>query len=106
MHVEIHGHTERSRITGATRFDISTILPPASVEIAGLYYASFLYTGKWDHGKGIALVSGGKIVGDPRSVKRAYSSYRSWFKRVKRIGIARAREANLQPLSGTELSWY
>jgi hypothetical protein len=39
-------------------------------------------------------------------METAYKAYAAWFKRVKSIGIADARKQRVDPLQGTNLSWY
>ena len=81
-------------------------MPSASVEIAALYYISFLYTGLPDHADGIALQGADGSLNPPGSVDIAYKAYREWFVQVKIMGLATARNRQLSPLKGTHLRWY
>jgi hypothetical protein len=100
--------------SGTTRFDISQTFAPAQVNLAALYAVSYIYTGHYDHaaavafrGKGASYTdSTGNYVTKASAIHKAYRSYREWFAKVRQMGLANARKANLQPLNGTGLSWY
>jgi hypothetical protein len=87
---------------------------PAPINLAALYYISYLYTGNWKHGSAIALRgpevestdTPGLYATRQEAVHKAYASYRRWYEEVKRVGLPRAREKKLDPLEGTGLSWY
>jgi hypothetical protein len=100
--------------SGATRLDISQTFAPARVNLAALYLISYMYSGHYDHAGAVALrgddasyVDGkGNYVTTPSAIRRAYRSYRVWFAKVRRIGLAKAQQAGLQPLEGSGLRWY
>lgn len=100
------GNSKPARFSGATRPDVSQVLPPASVEIAALYYISYLYTGEWQHASGVALRNSRGQINPPHAVSKAYSGYKKWLPRVKQIGLSGARLKGLDPLGGTGLAWY
>jgi len=77
------------------------------VEIAALFYASYIFYGKdWDHfATGIALMEDRKI-NSPETIKKAYKHYRKWFEKVKEIGLEEARIRGLDPLKGSGIGWY
>jgi hypothetical protein len=103
----LEGKREPAKIGGVTRMDVSQVLPKVSVEIASLFYISYIYYGRWDHCNGIALVDEHGKRNSEASVKEAFSSYKKWFKTVKRIGIEKAKEMNLDPMdSCTGVAWY
>ena len=100
------GKRETARIYGATHFDVSQTLPPATIELASLYYISYLFTGNYQHGDGIALWDDHGVINPPGSIDHAYDAYKGWFKRVKTLGLVAAKKQHLDPLKGTNLKWY
>lgn len=104
--LKLEGRKDESKLRGATRLDVSQTFGPASVEVAALYYISFLYLQKWDHGSAIALRDAEGEVNKPIAVAQAYQSYKIWFERVKSVGLSKAREMKLWPLADTKVQWY
>jgi hypothetical protein len=100
------GNRGNAVISGVTRLSVSQILPRATVDLASLYYVSYLFTGNYQHGDGIALWNRKGGINPPGGVETAYASYRAWFKKVKSVGLAEARKQHLDPLEGTGLYWY
>ena len=100
------GNRANALIGGATNLMVSALLPQATVELASLYYISYLFTGDYEHGDGIALWDDHGAINPPGSIDRAYDAYEAWYKRVKLLGIGVARKQHLNPLSGTNLKWY
>ncbi len=100
--------------SGAVRLDVSQTFAPVQVNLAALYAISYIYTGHYDHAAAVALRgdnasstdSRGNYVTKARAVRRAYAAYRGWFEKVRQQGLANARNAGLQPLQGSGLSWY
>jgi hypothetical protein len=78
---------------------------PASVQVAALFYASYLFTGRWDHAQAVELADdrGNKLP--RRSVPAAFSAYESWFERIQRLGLSEARRNAIDPLDGTGMHW-
>jgi len=102
-----HQHDERpANFSGSTRPEVSQFFPDATIELASLYYISYLYTGNWLHGDAIALWNEGGEISPPGATITAYNAYDQWFKRVKTGGLASARKEHLDPLAGTGLAWY
>jgi hypothetical protein len=99
------GRKGQAAFGGVTRPDVSQMLPPATVEIAALFYISYLFEGRWDHADGVPLRDEQRI-NPPGSVRLAYASYARWFNQVRKLGLAEARGRHLSPLQGTRLSWY
>ena len=95
-----------ARFGGATRRNVSQILPTATIELAALYYISYLYYDHWQDADGVALRTRKGVFNPPGSTATAYAAYGKWFERVKSIGIAAARARHLDPLHGTGLRWY
>lgn len=104
--LQLHGNKHPARFTGVTHLDVSQILPQASVELAALYYISYLFTGNFKHADGIALVNRSRVINPDGAIDIAYHAYTVWFERVKSMGLLTARTLVLNPLQGTGLSWY
>ena len=104
--LELQGKTNRGNFSGATRFDISDAFDPATVEVGALYYVSCLFTGKRDFTSAVALRDSNGKYNTPKSVKIAYEKYRDWYKKVKELGVTKAREMKLDPLQGSNVHWY
>jgi hypothetical protein len=103
-----------SRFAAITQPQISQLFAPPPANLAALYYVSYIFSGNWLHGGAIALrgpqtqesSARGEYVTRQEAISRAYEAYRRWFAEVKRVGLRKAREENLNPLSGTGLEWY
>jgi hypothetical protein len=99
---------------GAMRFDVSQTFSQPPVNLAALYAISYIYTGRYNHAAAVALRgddasstdAAGNYVTKPSAVHKAYRAYREWFAQVRKLGIARAQGASLQPLDGSGLRWY
>jgi hypothetical protein len=110
----LEDNTQKASFTGVTWAGVSQLFAWAPVNVAALYYVSYLYTGNWKHGDAIALRGPGASSDDSRAlyvtnqeaVHKAYASYRHWYEQLKRIGLRNAREQKLDPLEGTGLRWY
>jgi hypothetical protein len=105
---------EPAAFGGAVRLDVSQTFAPAHVNLAALYAISYVYSGHYDHaaavalrGEGASTTDGsGNYVTKPAAVRKAYSSYRAWFAKVRPLGLARSQQQGLQPLEGSGLTWY
>ncbi len=104
--LKLEGNKNKARYTGATKYEVSQTFEPARVEVASLYYISYLYYQKWDHADAIALVDKDGNISTKEAVQQAYKSYRKWYEDVKEVGLKKAREQNLDPLSGSAVRWY
>lgn len=104
--LQCRGITREAGISGATHYEVSAGLPRATVELAALYYISFLFTGQRTHADGVALWNSDGVINPPGSIDTAYEAYERWFRRVQELGLATAREQGLNPLEGTGLAWY
>lgn len=99
---------------GVTWAGVSQIFDWAPMNLASLYYISYLFTCNWKHGNAIALRGPGAEVPESKTkyrtttwaIYKSYGSYRHWYEQVKAMGLARAREEKLDPLAGTGLYWY
>jgi hypothetical protein len=100
------GNKNEGGFAGATNIYVSQIFPKTTVELAALFYISYLFYQRWDHADGIAIWGPGGIINPKGSIEIAYKYYKSWFKQVKLIGLIKAREKKLDPLKGSGLSWY
>jgi hypothetical protein len=104
--LKLEGRTKDSGFgTGGTSIEVSNAYPSPTVEVAALYYITYLYDQDWSHWA-IKIVDKKKERNEPEKVKSAYKAYRKWYEQVKKLGINEARKANLTPLDGTDLCWY
>jgi hypothetical protein len=92
---------------GATDVKYNSPEVDCTVEVAALFYSSYIFHGKeWDYfASGIALVEKGKI-NSPETISKAYKHYAKWFKKVQKVGLNEARKQGLDPLKGTGIGWY
>ena len=105
--LKLEGNKKKARFSGATHLYVSQLFEPATVEVAALFYISYLFYQKWDHADAIALVGDdNQRLSAPKTVKDAYGHYRRWFKKVKALGIVKAREMKIEPLKGKDVRWY
>lgn len=105
--LQLEGNRNRAKLGGTTNHRSSETYDPPTVEVAALYFISFLYYENWEYpGLASQLVKQGKDTDSREDIHRAYEAYRSWYKKVKEIGFAKAREQNLDPLDGTGMDWY
>jgi hypothetical protein len=96
------------------RLDVSQTFAPPHVNLAALYAISYIYSGHYDHAAAVALRgegasttdSSGNYVTKPAAVRKAYGFYRTWFAKVRQLGLTRAHEKGLQPLENSGLTWY
>jgi hypothetical protein len=102
----LEDNKKRARFSGATRYDVSQLFAPATVDVAALYYVSFLFTQKWDHANAVAIVDKEGRINTDESIKEAFQAYREWFKEVKKLGIYKARESGIEPFAGKNIRWY
>lgn len=100
------GNKNKARFGGTTNPRASQMLSGATVELASLYYISYLFTTNWQHGDGVALWNSNGVINPSGSVDTAYAAYGVWFAHVKSVGLNEARKQRLDPLSGTGLRWY
>lgn len=100
------GNRNPARFSGATSPGVSHVLPAATVELAALYYISYLYSGNWRYGDGVALWNRDGVINPPGSIDVAYAAYTAWHEKLAEMGLSAARARHLEPLTGTGLSWY
>jgi len=103
--LESRGDTRPARFSGAMDERVSQTFDRATIEVAALYFISFIYEKKWDHGMAVAI-DGPDGVNTDKTIRDAYAAYRRWFVKVKRYGIADCRKRGIAPLRGTSLAWY
>jgi hypothetical protein len=110
--LELKGLKNKARLYGDTRINLNKAeryrppKKPASVEIAALYYISYLFYNNWEHAGSIALYdadTGKTNTGE--IVEKAFESYQKWYKKMLDMGIKVAREKALDPLDGSGISW-
>ena len=104
--LKLEGNKNKARFSGAMRTDISSVPQFTAVEVSALWYNSYLYYQKFDHGGLIVLMDSSGEFNSPNAVKKAYKSYRKWLIKVKKIGLTKAREQKLDPLAYTKVKWW
>ena len=98
----------RLTLSGEHQGPVSILSTPISVEVAALYFVSYLYYQKWDHANLVVLIErddSREIESSAENVRKAYGYYREWLERVKLIGIVKARELKIEPLKGKDVRW-
>lgn len=105
--LQLEGKKEESNVAGASSGRVSTFFGATSVEVAALYYVSYLFYQKWDHSDAPFLVNqrNSKLNSD-KVVSKAYKAYKKWFEKVREIGLEDARKQKLAPLEGSGVRWY
>jgi hypothetical protein len=111
----LQGQRARARVYGDTRPNYNKAdgykppQNPATIEIAALYYISYLFTNNWEHAASVVLVNDNGEIDEKTNtraiVDRAFKSYREWFQKVNEIGLKKARELKLNPLEGSGVRW-
>ena len=109
--LKCEGNTRVAKFWGATGYTTSGGIVPSPVEVAALFYISYLYYQDWEHCGAVTLIDinhrGENNENTKDAIKKAYNSYRKWFQKVKEIGLRKARAMNLDPLCFTEdVCWY
>ena len=106
--LKLKGDKSPGSLSGATHNGVSQLLPSAAVEVTALHYITYLFYGRYDYANGVALHEEDKplVLNSNKVVKKAYKSYKKWFKKVKKIGIKKAKELKLDPLEGSGITWY
>ena len=103
--LQLKGQMRPSRFGGATRFDVSEVGAETPIDVAALYYITFIYTRTWAHADAV-MIDGPDGVNRRATVKEAFAAFEAWSETVDRIGIAKVRADGLHPLRGTPLHWY
>lgn len=104
--LKLEGNKKKGLFSGATNDRVSNIFPAASIEVCALYYISYLFSQDWQHANAIALVGKDGAINSDESVRKAYESYRLWLKKIKKMGLQKARETKLNPLADSGVRWY
>lgn len=77
-----------------------------TIEIAALYYVTYMFEEKWDHAGGIALWNKKAEINPPGSVQEAYRCYREWLVKLKELGLAEVKKQGLGPLDKSSVQWF
>jgi hypothetical protein len=105
--LELEGRTSLSNFSSATvGYNLSQRFAAPSIEVAALFYASYLFQQKWQHAQAMILMDKRGKKNTKESIRRAYKAYRLWLKEIKDIGLEKARKQGLDPLAGTKIRWY
>ena len=103
----LKGKKQSSNIIGATRSDVSQLFfEPTSLEVAALYYITYMVYQRWDYAAAPYLVDRKGRLNTSRSVNEAYKAYKIWFERVKEMGLEEARKRSPNPLANSSVRWY
>ena len=103
--LSLKGNAGPAKFQGATRPNVSQTFGPARVDVAALYYLSYLFIGRFDHADAVSLVdASGRDVEE--RVRIAFDLYGKWVQTIKKRGIEAARKENLDPLAGSGIKWY
>ena len=105
--LKLKGKTSTSTHTyGTVSFKVETRFPGPSVEVAALYYISAFFHKNWRHADAMILMDNKGRKNTKEAIKQAFTAYRSWLKKVQKMGLEEARKQNLDPLHGTSIRWY
>ena len=80
--LKLQGNKKKARFTGYTRLNLNAsssapkIKRPATVEIAALYYASYIFYNDWEHANSVQIYNADTEKSNTKhNVERAYKSY-------------------------------
>lgn len=87
---------------------VSQTFGPSPLEVVALFDISALfYQGKFfASAKVLVLDDDDNKLNTRKAIAVAHKAYRKWFEKVKIIGLQEARRQGLDPLAGTDVSWY
>lgn len=77
-------------------------------EVVALFYASYLFRGTNHFAQAMVLLYDDNDLkpNSKKAIRKAHKAYRKWFNKVKKIGLIKAREEELYPLTNSKVSWY
>lgn len=104
--LSLQGRKYDSKLSGATRPDVSQTFGTTRTDVAALYYISYLFTQKWDFADAPFLQDGKGKINNDEAVSTAYEMYRQWYLKVTELGLEEARKQKLDPLAGSGITWY
>ena len=104
--LKLEGKKMNSNVGGATRGDVSEIFGATTVEVAALFYISYLFYDNWQHADAPFLIDKNHKRNTDKAVRDAFRAYKKWFTNVKALGLEDARKQKLDPLTGSGVSWY
>lgn len=104
--LQAEGNQIPSRIEMTMSHNGGEQLPPPTIELAALYYVTYMFEEKWDHAGGFALWNRKAEINPPGSVQEAYKCYREWFSKLKELGFAEVKKRNLKPLDNSSVQWF
>lgn len=89
------------------RNNVSDTFASSPVEVVALFYISYLFYGNNNFANAMVLTYDYDLENPnpQKAIKIAHNSYRKWFKKIKKVGLKKARELKLDPLSKTKVSW-
>ena len=86
--------------------EVSQTFGPSPKEVIALFRISCLFYRDASFASAAVLVDKDANLNTTSSIDVAYARYRRWFQRIRKIGLAKARELKLDPLAGSSVSWY
>ncbi len=104
--LKLQGNKHISNLSGATRPDVSQTFESNTIEVAALYYISYMFFQKWDHAQAPYLIDKDYKENSDEAVSQAYKAYNKWFEKIKKSGLEEARRQKLDPLVGSGVRWY
>lgn len=103
----LEGRTSPSTYESATvGYELSQRFDAPSVEVAALFYVSYLFYERWQHSRAMILIDRQGNRNSKKSIARAYIAYRAWLAKISEGELDRARKEAVDPLYGTGLHWY
>ncbi|MBN2431266.1 MAG: hypothetical protein JXQ27_07315 [Acidobacteria bacterium] len=103
---ELKGRTGPANFSGATHPAVSDIFDHATVEVAALYFMTYLYYQTPDYVNAVVLVDKNNEFSTEAAIEKAYDLYRKWYQEIEKLGISKAREQGLDPLQDSDVRWY
>ena len=111
--LKLEDNRHPAKFWGATKMTVSQLFAPATVNLAALYYISYVFTRDFSHAGAVALRGphcgasvNGAYATRQQCIHRAFTAYRGWFAQIKHVGLERARAEGLSPLAGSGIEWY
>ena len=104
--LHLKGKKGPAKFSGATNPYVSDIFNEATVEVAALYFITYLYYQKKDYVNAVVLIDKNGEYNTECAINKAYRLYKKWYKEIKKIGISNAQKKGLDPLKGSGIRWY
>lgn len=87
--------------------EVSQTFGPSPLEIVALFKMSELFYGNNNFALAMVLRNDkNEELNSRKTVKKAFSLYEKWFKKIKEIGLAEVRKQKIDPLADSHIRWY